>query len=55
MEAMSKRSAESIYLEFLNDWLTVKRMAEYYNKSEKQMNKLIDKGRDEHLAKFRKP
>jgi len=51
--AMSKRTAESVYLEYLNDWLTVSRMAENYGRTEKQMNAIIDKGRNEHLQKFK--
>lgn len=49
---MSKRTPESIYLEYLNDWLTVERMAENYGRTKAQMNKLIDKGREQHLQKF---
>jgi len=48
LEPINKRTSASIYLEYLNDWLTVSKMAEYYNMSEKRLSKLIDKGRKEH-------
>jgi len=48
----SKRTAESIYLEFLNDWLTIKTMADNYNMHAQDLGHLIDKGRDEHVLKF---
>lgn len=49
---LTNRTAESVYLEYLNDFLTVSRMAEYYNIKEEELNALIDKGRDEHIQKF---
>ena len=51
-KAITKRTAESIYLEYVNDWLTVSKMAEYYSTSVKRLNKLIDKGRDEHIQRI---
>ncbi len=48
----SERTAESIYLEYVNDWLTVVRMAENYNRSEEELTKLIDQGRKDHDSKF---
>lgn len=44
----SKRTAASIYLEFINDWLTIKAIAENYNMEEDAMLTLINKGRREH-------
>lgn len=44
----SKRTNANIYLEYVNDWLTVKAMAENYGRSEKAMLDIIDKGRVEH-------
>ncbi len=50
----SKRSAESIYLEFLNEWLTIKSMAENYNMHAQDLGHIIDKGRDEHISNIAK-
>ena len=52
MIPFSQRTAESIYLEYLNDWLTVARMAENYGRTVKQMQTFIDLGRDEHIQKI---
>jgi len=52
MKPFSKRTNEEIYLEWLNDWLTIKSMAENYNMHAQDLGNLIDKGRDEHLQKF---
>jgi hypothetical protein len=30
MEELNKRAAQDIYLEYVNDWLTIDAMAEYY-------------------------
>jgi len=46
----SKRTAESIYLEFVNDWLTIKSMADNYNMHAQDLGHIIDKGRDEHIV-----
>ncbi len=54
LTAFSKRTAESIYLEYLNDWLTVSRMAENYGRTEEEMKRVIDKGRDEHIVNIAK-
>lgn len=47
------RTFESVYLEYLNDWLTVEKMADHYGCTTERMNYLIDKGREQHLQKFR--
>jgi hypothetical protein len=36
-----------IYLEWVNDWLTVEKMAEYYHMTIEQMLERINNGRDE--------
>ena len=41
-------SAVDIYLDWVNNWLTVARMAEHYNLTESVMRALIQKGRQEH-------
>jgi len=46
------KSNEAIYLEYLNDWLTVSRMAEYYQMEEAELSKIIETGKKEHLQKF---
>jgi len=55
MKAFSKKTNEEIYLEWLNDYLTVKCMADNYNMSAKKLEAIIDKGRNEHLQKFASP
>jgi hypothetical protein len=52
MKPFSKKTNEEIYLDWLNDWLSIERMADNYGISAKELEKIIDKGRDEHLNKF---
>ena len=52
MKPFSKKTNEEIYLEWLNDWLTIKSMADNYNIHAQDLGNIIDKGRDEHLQKF---
>lgn len=40
------------YLEWVNEWLTVKGMAENYGRTEAEMLEIIEKGKAEHLEKF---
>ncbi len=42
---------ETVYLEFLNDYLTVERMAEDYNVRVQALNKVIDQGRQANWMK----
>jgi hypothetical protein len=37
----SKRTAEDIYLEYVNDWLTVDAMAEYYGIEPEKLGQLL--------------
>lgn len=46
------RTKESIYLEYFNDWLTVDKMAEYYQTTKKNLLKLLEDGKFEHLERF---
>jgi hypothetical protein len=39
------KSSIELYLEWVNDWLTVERMAEHYDLTTEQMLDLIEKGR----------
>jgi predicted DNA-binding ArsR family transcriptional regulator len=48
LKPFSKRTKEDIYLEYLNDWLTIKAMAENYGISEARMTKIIHAGQIEH-------
>ena len=40
--------SEPFYLDYFNDWLTVKAMAEHYHITESQANILIEAGREEN-------
>jgi len=41
------KSDLEIYLEWVNDWLTVERMADYYSMTIEQMLERINNGREE--------
>ena len=45
-------SAEQVYLDWLNDWISVERMAEFYSIEPYELEKIIEKGRNEHIEKF---
>ena len=45
---MKKRRPIEWYLEYLNDFVTVARMAEYYGVDEMELENLIDLGRAEY-------
>lgn len=55
MKAFSKKTNEEIYLEWLNDFITVSAMADNYCMQPKKLEKLINKGRNDHLSKFASP
>jgi hypothetical protein len=42
---MSDKQIINLYLDYVNNFLTVKRFANYYNISESRALKIIDKGR----------
>lgn len=48
MKPFSRKTSIEIYLEYVNDWLTVEKMADNYNRSIEFMNNLIDNGRIKH-------
>jgi hypothetical protein len=52
MTTTIKKTNEEIYLEWLNDYLSTEKMAEDYGMNKKELEKIIDKGRHEHLQKF---
>ena len=49
MKAVNKKSPEEIYLEYVNDWITVEAMAEHYGRSEQWMYRKIHEGRDARI------
>lgn len=53
MKAIDKKPAIEIYLAWVNDWLTLKAMAEYYHCSENKLYKKIIQGQKEHESKTR--
>ena len=55
MKQLNEKSPEDIYLEYMNDWLTIKAMSEYYNCSMTVLVKKIDQGRVDRELKFKKP
>ena len=52
MKAFSKKTNEEVYLEWLNDYLTIQGMANNYNRDAKEIKTIIDKGRQERIEKF---
>ena len=52
MKAFSKRTKSEIYLEYVNDWLTIEAMAENYGRSVKWMTAKIDECREEYKALY---
>lgn len=44
----SERTAENIYLEWVNDWLTVDAMADNYGRKPEELIVILNKGREEH-------
>jgi hypothetical protein len=45
MKNFSEKTAPEVYLEYVNDWLTVEQMAHHYGIDEMHLNKIIDAGR----------
>lgn len=43
---------EEMYLDYRNNFLTVKRFAEYHNITKEQANHIIKKGEDISMAKY---
>jgi hypothetical protein len=51
MEAYTQLTHDEIYLDYLNNFITTKRMAEHYGVSEGKLKKDIEKGRLVHKIK----
>jgi len=47
MKAIDKKTDKELYLEYINDFLTIQRMAEHYGVSRYFLNERIKKGRKE--------
>ena len=47
-KAINNKTNAELYLEYFNDFITVKCIAEYYNVSRHYMNKKINQGRKDH-------
>lgn len=41
-----------VYIEFINDWLTVEKMADYYSLKPQELDLIINEGRKEYNEKF---
>lgn len=52
MKPFSKKTNEEIYLEWFNEYLTIQGMADNYAMPLGELEKIIDKGREEHFQKF---
>jgi len=48
MKALSRRSFSEIYLEYVNEWITVSAMAENYNRPVPVMAEIIKLGKEEY-------
>jgi hypothetical protein len=48
MKKFTERTNADIYLEYVNDFITIERMAEYYEVTEEKLGNIIHKGRQEH-------
>tara|TARA_R110000824_G_scaffold42506_4_gene125129 strand:+ start:2642 stop:2869 length:228 start_codon:yes stop_codon:yes gene_type:complete len=47
-----KEALQRYYLDWINNFISIERFAEYYASSEKDANKVIDRGREIHGAQF---
>jgi len=55
MRAINTKTNIDIYLEWVNDWLTTERMAEYYQTSKRKLEKIINQGRIDYLSENETP
>lgn len=55
MTTITKSSVISFYLEFVNNFLTIERMAEYYEMPEEDCQYLVDMGRKYNQEKHDQP
>ena len=52
MSVLESKTNEQVYLEWLNDFISVERMSEFYNVERYEIELMINQGRNEHLQKF---
>ena len=52
MNVLESKTNEQVYLEWLNDFISVERMSEFYNVERYEIELMISQGRNEHLKKF---
>jgi hypothetical protein len=52
MQQITKKSVIAFYLEYLNNFITIKRMAEYYDMPEDDCNYLVQLGKKYHNEQF---
>ena len=42
------KTNKELYIDYLNNWLSIKRMAEHYGIPEKKLSDKLKKGKEEH-------
>jgi hypothetical protein len=52
MNVLESKTNEEVYLEWLNDFLTIQTMADNYGMPSGELEIIINRGRNEHLQKF---
>ena len=52
MNVLESKTNEEVYLEWLNNFISVERMSEFYNVERYEIELMISQGRNEHLQKF---
>ena len=48
MNILANKTNEQVYLEWLNDFISIERMAEFYNGEQYEIELMICEGRKEH-------
>ena len=44
---------EQAYLEYINDWLTIDRMSEFYNIEPEELRSIVNKGRKNRMERLK--
>jgi hypothetical protein len=44
---------EQAYLEYINDWLTIERMSEFYNIEPNELRAIVNKGRKNRIGRLK--
>ncbi len=52
MNVLESKTNEEVYLEWLNDFLTIQKMTYNYGMPSGELEIIINRGRNEHLQKF---